>query len=115
MEDEQIVIKFTEKGKKLNAEIQKAFEEWLKCSEMTEKELLDHKNVKGFHIVEDDDGFYLAYYEGEKEKHIGAGLYKSQRNEAQWLFGYICALLDSGNDYKSDFSKEYLKWGAKNE
>lgn len=112
--DESIVIRFTEKGKELNRQIDKAFEEWLKASELTKAELLKYKTVRGFHIAEDDVGYYLAYYDKGVEKQIGCGLYKEQLYEAGWIFGYVCALLDDGNDYKSTFSKEFLKWGAKN-
>lgn len=113
--DETIIIQFTEKGKELSSRIKKAFDEWLKASNMTKAELMEYRTVKGFHIAEDETGFYLAYYENGVEKQIGCGLYKEQFSEAQWIFGYICALLDNGNNYKSSFSKEYLKWGAKYE
>lgn len=113
--DETIIIQFTEKGKELNKQIENAFNEWLKASEITKNDLLKYKNVKGFHIAEEETGYYLAYYEKGIKKQIGCGLYREQYYEAQWLFGYICALLDNGNDYKSTFSKEYLKWGAKHE
>ena len=113
--DETIIIKFTEKGKQLNEAIKKAFNEWLEAREKTKKDLLKYKDVKGFHIAEEEDGYYLAYYEKGEEKQIGIGLYKEQFKEAQWIFGYICAFLDNGNNYKSDFSKEYVKWGSKNE
>ena len=82
---------------------------WLK------KTLLEYKNVQGFHIVDEEEGFHLAYIEDGIEKYIGVGLYRSQKEAAEWVFGYICAILDNGNDYKSEFSKEYLKWGAKYE
>lgn len=113
--DETITIRFTEKGKELGRQIEIAFAEWLKASGLTKQDLLKCKKVRGFHIVDDDIGFYLAYYEKGVEKQIGVGLYKEQLYEAQWIFGYICAILDGENNYKSDFSKEYLKWGAKYE
>ena len=113
--DETIKIKFTEKGKRLNEAIKKGFEEWLIASGMNKNDLLKFKDVKGFHIAEEKDGFYLAYYEKGVEKQIGAGLYREQLKEAQWIFGYVCAILDNGNEYKSDFTKEYLKWGAKHD
>ena len=113
--DDSIIIRFTDKGKELGRQINMAFDEWLKASNMTKDDLLKYKEVRGFHIVDDDVGFYLAYYEKGIEKQIGMGLYKEQLDEAQWIFGYICAILDGGNNYKSTFSKEYLKWGAKYE
>ena len=113
--DDSIVIRFTEKGMELNKQIEQALNEWLKASEMTKEQLLEYKSVKGFHIAEEQDGFYLAYYEKGIEKPIGVGLYREQLHEAQWIFGYICALLDNGNNYRSEFSKEFLKWGGKYE
>ncbi len=113
--DEMFIIKFTKKGEKLNEEIKKGFNYWLKESDLTEDELLKYKNVKGFHIQDEEDGSFLAYYENGKEKQIGIGLYKEQRSEMEWIFGYACALLDKGNNYKSDFAKEFIKWGTKNE
>lgn len=112
--NENIAIKFTEKGKELNKAIEKGFNEWLEASSMTLEDLLKFKDVKGFHIATDETGYFLAYYEKGIEKQIGCGLYKEQFSEAQWIFGYICALLDGNNNYKSNFSKEYIKWGAKN-
>lgn len=109
------VIKFTEKGIKLNEAINDGFNLWLEASEMTINDLLKFKDVKGFHIQDGDKGSYMAYYEKGEEKQIGVGLYKEQLKEAKWIFGYVCATLDNGNDYKSDFATEYLKWGAKNE
>lgn len=113
--DETIIIQLTEKGKQLNRAIETAFKEWLVASNLTKKDLMEYRKVKGFHIVEEEEGFYLAYYEKGIEKQIGVGLYREQLKEAQWIFGYICALLDNGDNYKSDFTKEYLKWGAKHE
>ena len=111
--DETIIIKLTEKGKKLNEAIETGFNDWLNASEMTKEQLFEYRAVKGFHIAEEKEGFFLAYYEKGIEKQIGVGFYREQLKEAQWIFGYICAFLDNGDGYKSDFTKEYLKWGAK--
>lgn len=115
MEEKIIGIRFTEKGKRLNESIKKSYNEWLELSEMTENDLLEYRSVKGFHINDEQDGVYLAYYEDGEEKQIGAGICRESIKAAQWIFGYVCALLDNGNDYKSEFSKEYLKWGARYE
>ena len=112
MKDETLIFQFTEKGKQLNESIEDAFGKWLELSELTKEELLTYKNVKGFHIVDTEEGYILAYCEDGIEKHIGAGLEKDSLDAAFWIFGYICALFDGGNEYKSEFSKEYLKWGA---
>lgn len=115
MEDRIMEIRFTEKGEQINESIKKAYREWLELSGMTDRDLLKYRSVKGFHINDEPEGVYLAYYESGEEKQIGAGICRKSIKAAQWIFGYICALLDNGNHYKSEFSKEYLRWGAKYE
>lgn len=116
MRDETIAFQLTEKGRSLNQAIERAVNKWLELSELTKKELIEYKNVSGFHIEDDEEGYYLAYYDQDgEEQQIGVGICKEELEAAQWIFGWVCAFLDNGSGYKSDFSKEYLKWGAKYE
>ena len=113
--DENMVIQFTEKGKRLCREIEKAVDEWLDASGMTRDDLKKYKNVEKFHIAEKDEGFYLAYYEKGVEKGIGCGMHKEQFHIASWIFSFVCIFLDGENNYKTTFSKTWLKWAKKHE
>jgi hypothetical protein len=114
--DETIAIRFTRKAQELNEQIAIAYEQWLEASELTHEELLEYCNVKGFHIVDDEVGYSLAYYEKGIEKYIGVGFYKEQKNVCTWLFGFICALLERERNYEThEFSRAYIEWGKKHE
>lgn len=114
-EEPQKYITFTKKGKDLATAINEAFNEWLIAGNLTIDEFLKYKDVKGFHITTEDEGYYLAYYKDGIEEQIGCGLYKGQRYTAEWIFAYACALLDKETNYSGKFTKEYSKWGDRNE
>lgn len=114
MKDEPIIYKITEKGKMAFREVENAYKEWLEESGLNEEELMKYKNVKCFHIIDQEEGIALGYYdENKEEKMIGSGICRECFDTATWIFTYICARFDMENNYRSDFSNTFIKWSKK--
>lgn len=108
---ENTIFRFTEKGRNLFSQSEEIFDEWLSESGLTREDFLKYKDIKGFHISEDDIGIHMAYYENGQEKFIGAGFYQEQKIMACWFFAYGCCLLDLDTS-GCEFTKTLLEWAG---
>ena len=104
------VYKFTEKGEELNKMLDDMFVSWLECSLMPIEEFLEFKDVKDFCIKENKDGtgYYMAHYINGVEYPIGASVSKNNFDMDSSVFIQACTLLDSENDFESNFSEVCL-------
>jgi hypothetical protein len=104
------VYKFTEKGMELNEMLDNIFASWLEYSLMPIEEFLEFKDAKDFCIKENKDGtcYYMAHYINGVEYPIGASVSKNNFDMDCTVFLQACTLLDSENDFESDFTKVCL-------